>query len=65
MLWFHQKKHKQLPIRTHRAGFLVRFQLEYAYVTWDPYQINDISNLKKVQKEPQDLSNKTTLNITV
>ncbi len=30
---------------------LVRSQLEYACVTWDPYQIKDISNIEKCAKK--------------
>ncbi len=44
---------------------LVRSQLEYACVVWEPYQIKDISNVEKCKERQQDLSNKTTQNISV
>ncbi len=32
---------------------LVRFQLEYACVTWDPHHLKDISNLEKIQRKAE------------
>ncbi len=34
---------------------LVRSQLEYTCVVWDPYQIKDVTNLEKVQRKAEDL----------
>ncbi len=44
------QEHKQLVYLS-----LVRSQLEYACVAWDPDQIKDISNLEKYKERQQDM----------